>query len=49
MRPTILIAVAAMADFGLQAAVGTQNKTVLTVYVLQESVAPSLVVMPARA
>lgn len=49
MRPTILIAVAAMADFGFQAAVGAERKTVLTVYVLQENVAPSLVVMPARA
>jgi hypothetical protein len=49
MRPTILIVVAAMADFGFQAAVGAERKTLLTVYVLQENVAPSLVVMPARA
>jgi len=49
MRPTILIAVAAMADFGFQAVAAAESKTVLTVYVLQESVVPSLVVMPARA
>jgi hypothetical protein len=49
MRPTILIAVAAMADFGFQLVAEAESKTVLTVYVLQENVAPSLVIMPARA
>jgi hypothetical protein len=48
MRATILNAIAAMADFGFQQAAAAESKTVLTVLLLQENVAPSLVIMPAR-
>jgi hypothetical protein len=49
MRLMILITMAAMGDFVFQAAVAGESKTVLTVYVLEESVAPSLVNISARA
>jgi len=49
MRPMILIAMAAITDLGFQAAVAAENKAVLTVYVLEENVAPTLVIISARA
>src|SRR5260370_42111174 len=49
MRFTILIAMTAVLDFGLQVAVAEENKTLLTAYLLEESVAPSLVNIAARA
>jgi hypothetical protein len=49
MRLTILIAMTALADFGFQGTVAGESKTLLTVYVLEESVAPSLVNISARA
>ena len=49
MRLTILTAMTALADFGFQGTVAGESKTLLTVYVLEESVAPSLVNIAARA
>ena len=49
MRRTILIAAAARAICGFRDAAAAESKTVVTVYMLQESVASTLFVMSARA
>ena len=49
MRRTILIAMAAIPICGFRDAAAAESKKVVTVYMLQESVAPTLVVMSAKA